>query len=595
MGVRRLLSAAVLAVLCGVAAAPTGAVAQPVVEARSAAAFRDSIGVATHIVYYDTAYGDWPRVVAKLDELGVDHLRDGIYGNPDWRDWNERYYRAVELAAAHGKKFAFGMGEPNFRAGSLDQLIAVAGGRLRGAAEALEAPNEYDLFHGGPNWTTELRDYQQELYTKAKADPALRDLPVIGPSLVYGDSRDKLGSLASLMDVGNMHPYTGGEAPSQGHLERESALAAKVSGRKPLFATEVGFHNALSSRSGQPPVSEEVAASYLLRTYLEHFRAGVERTYAYELIDEKPDPALADAEQHFGLLRNDFSNKPAFTALKNLLQLVGRPAPVSAPRALGMTLEGETSGVQQLLLQRSDRSYTLVLWQEAREWDTKLRAPLPGLARRVSLTVPASSSIEAARPVVSGVSRPLPSEQGRVSLDVPADPLILQINLAEPPPTADAPGTDSGSAPFFPVDTGRPAEKPTEPAPSPDAPARCPDARAAGTFTRAGSQVRIQARRSRRRPLRVTFCAGRSGIVDVRLSRLSGRRGRAAQVLAARARRVAAGRQAALEVSWRRDARLRSARRRGHLRLLVRFRPTGGSTAVVLERRLPVSAVLPPR
>ena len=47
---------------------------------------------------------------------------------------------------------------------------------------------------------------------------------------------------------------------------------------------------------------------------IEHFRAGIPRTYAYELIDEKPDAALTDPEQHFGLLRNDFSEKPAFTA-----------------------------------------------------------------------------------------------------------------------------------------------------------------------------------------------------------------------------------------------------------------------------------------
>src|SRR5687768_6922101 len=81
-------------------------------QPRDSAAFRDSIGVNTHITYYSTAYGNWPAIVAKLDELGVDHLRDGVFANPTWGPWNERYYRAVELAAAHGKRFTLGMGAP---------------------------------------------------------------------------------------------------------------------------------------------------------------------------------------------------------------------------------------------------------------------------------------------------------------------------------------------------------------------------------------------------------------------------------------------------------------------------------------------------
>ena len=108
------------------------------VPARSAASFRDSVGVKTHIVYYDTAYGDWTKIVQKLDDLGIDHLRDGVYANPDWHDWNERYYKDVELAAAHGKKFDFLTGGPNFNAGTLDQLLGIVHGRLRPVAEGLE-------------------------------------------------------------------------------------------------------------------------------------------------------------------------------------------------------------------------------------------------------------------------------------------------------------------------------------------------------------------------------------------------------------------------------------------------------------------------
>ena len=90
----------------------------------------------------------------RLRQLGVRHVRDGVYANPapQWRDWNERSYRAVELAARAGMRFDFGMGRPGSGTGTLDQLLDVVGGRLRGATDALEAPNEFDHFVGGRRW-----------------------------------------------------------------------------------------------------------------------------------------------------------------------------------------------------------------------------------------------------------------------------------------------------------------------------------------------------------------------------------------------------------------------------------------------------------
>ncbi len=97
-----------------------------------------------------------------------------MYGNPApaWRDWNERYYQAVELAAAHGMRFDFVVGQPGNPAGTLDQLLSVAGGRLRHATEALEAPNEVDNYVGGTRgWASWLTAYSRDLYRKAKAQP----------------------------------------------------------------------------------------------------------------------------------------------------------------------------------------------------------------------------------------------------------------------------------------------------------------------------------------------------------------------------------------------------------------------------------------
>ncbi len=83
-GTRRLTAVAMASV--AMLAFASSAQAEPRL-AQSVADFRDSIGVNTHISFYDTVYGDWARLVDKMDELGIDHLRDGAFANPapEWR------------------------------------------------------------------------------------------------------------------------------------------------------------------------------------------------------------------------------------------------------------------------------------------------------------------------------------------------------------------------------------------------------------------------------------------------------------------------------------------------------------------------------
>jgi hypothetical protein len=81
-------------------------------------------------------------------------------------------------------------------------------------------------------------------------------------------------------------------------------------------ASETGYHDAVASHDGHPPVSEQAGAVYLPRLFLSYFGAGVRRTFAYELLDERVDPARSDLQANFGLLRDDFSRKPSFMALR---------------------------------------------------------------------------------------------------------------------------------------------------------------------------------------------------------------------------------------------------------------------------------------
>jgi hypothetical protein len=415
---------------CCMVVAPAAS-AQPI-KPKSASAFRDSVGVVTHIVYYDTAYGNWNRVVARLDELGVRHLREGVYANPAprWRDWNERYYRAVELAASRGIRFTFGLNPPGAGTGSLDQILGVVGGRLRNAAEALEAPNEFDKYVGGRRWPSVLASYARDLHRKAKSLRSLRGLPILGPSFATVAGPSRVGNQGRWLDVGNIHPYTGGLSPDPRHVKAELARAKVTAPNKPVWATESGFHNAMRAPRGngnQAPVSESAAAVYMLRTFLEHFDDGIRRTYAYELLDEKRDPSSRDPEQHFGLLRHDFSRKPAFVALRNLLRVVGRDDRRPVLRRLRMDLPGRAGDVRRLVLRKGDGTYVVALWRLASVWDRDKRRPVRVAPRSLRVKLPGARRVNVADPIRSAKEHKVEMRRGTVRVKLGARPLLLHV------------------------------------------------------------------------------------------------------------------------------------------------------------------------
>jgi hypothetical protein len=402
----------------------------PSVTSKSSFGLRDSIGIVTHIVYYDTAYGDWDKIVWRLAELGIRHVRDGVYANPGWRDWNERYYRAVEQAASLGIKFDYGMSGADF--GTIDQRLAVIAGRLSGTAASIEGENEHDLFVGGADWPTRLAYLQAALYgaVKGHSSAEIRRLPVIGPSFGTSNGQELFAAYhpSEWMDFGNIHPYTGGDTPNPFELALNLQKAAGVSGSKPVFATEAGFHTALSMPQGQnqPPVSEQTQAVYVLRTFLEHYVAGIRRTFLYELIDESPDPTGANAERHFGLLRNDYSPKPAFVALKNFLAILSKQEAAS-PRPIRVGIAGPANDLRWLTLQRADGSHLVVLWRLASVWDRDQRRPLSVNPVRLTVSLPDASRVTQIDPMASTEEHLLTIQDRKVQVDLAGDPVALHV------------------------------------------------------------------------------------------------------------------------------------------------------------------------
>jgi hypothetical protein len=339
-----------------------------------AGALVDSIAVVVHFQYVDTAYGRAGEIVQRLRELGVRHLRDGMPtpGGP----------LAAALHAAHRAGIRPTLGtwdvaqDPDRTVGDSVRVLPAT------AIDGFEAPNELDN-SGRTDWAAALRTYMPAL-ARAVARHA-PGVDVIGPSLVHEESRRLLPH--DLPGLVNVHPYPGGEAPEPTLGAALRNLPAGAIRRGVVF-TETGYHNATLATENQPPASEEAAAVYLPRLLLSAFGAGVRRTFVYQLVDEKPDPALADAEQHFGLLRNDLSPKPAFRAIRTLIAAV-RASPGPADRGpLPWELRGGTREVQRLTLARRDGSRVIALWRPVSVWDTTARRPVDPGSVRVELLFP---------------------------------------------------------------------------------------------------------------------------------------------------------------------------------------------------------------
>jgi hypothetical protein len=381
----------------------------PVAAPPAAGDFADSVGVNVHLTYDNTPYADFDRVLASLRELGVRHVRDGLVpGRPD------QYERLDRLAGA-GIRSTLILGAPN--ATRVADLVATLKGPLSRAVEAVEGPNEYDL-SGDPRWADALRGYQRELYTAVKREPTLRDLPVYGPTVVKPENRSVVHDLGEALDAANLHPYPAGQAPEPA-VDREIAVARDLAGRKPVVATETGYHNALNAGQGQPPVDEATAADYLPRLFLTAFARGIRRTYWYELVDAFPDEGRSNADANFGLLRHNFAPKPAFAALANLMRLVGDPGAPRAPgRPLDVSIAAPRGGVRRLLLQKGDGAYLLALWSER---PLEVRVRLPRVAREVALHRPSRSAHPTQRL----------REVDRVRVPLASDATIVELKFDE--------------------------------------------------------------------------------------------------------------------------------------------------------------------
>ncbi len=327
--------------------------------------FVDSIGVNAHFENSGSAYAtQYQQVKSLLVGSGIRHLREAMSFTEPWF-----LHNMIDLAAS-GVSASY-LAQGNLTQAQVQQFPSLVGASF----EQFEGVNEPDI-DGNPNWVSDTRTIQQNLYTWVKSDPQIAKYPVIGPALTGMGSCIALGDLSGSEDAGNIHDYFGVFNPGTGgwggtyppygvygSISYNVNLGRIQSGTKPIMATESGY----GTISGNPlTLDYRTHLRYMTRLFFEQLNAGVSRTYSYELLDE----GGTNVFNNFGLIQTNLQPKPAYTGIKSLIAALKDPGPAYTATPLTYALTGFVNNVHHTILQKRNGTYVMAIWLEMPDWIT---------------------------------------------------------------------------------------------------------------------------------------------------------------------------------------------------------------------------------
>ena len=312
--------------------------------------------MATHLSYSGTPYADEALVEELITELGVTHIRDG------WPADDVGLAERALALADRGVRITF-VHDPR-EGGSPAEQHARVRDNLVEAVEAAESLNEPD--RSGGDWAARSIEWTRALSEAYRGDSRTDHVLLLAPSIAKTNDRGAHRALADLkgvVDRGNTHDYPGKDVVmSTKIIDTVLRNQAEIVGDAPVIATETGY----SDGPGDAPyevVSQEEIAVLLPGLFLEHFRRGIARTFAYELLDEGTGRSFED---NFGLVEHDGTPKPSFVALRNMIGLLAAPAVECGQPDFVFSVEDGDEHLRSLVLRGGEDQYFLALWRQER-------------------------------------------------------------------------------------------------------------------------------------------------------------------------------------------------------------------------------------
>ncbi len=365
------------------------------VRAQESDIFVESMGINTKFGFCPgNLCNNYPEVKDLLADLGIRYIRDFAYPEP-WRIRTDLYEDlGIRMVAGTARTSGKALDSENISA----LIIAIKswGKMIAGIVGVNEHDSDYNSCEENPeacdpnwseqNWPRSYVEFQQRLYDRVKADPKLHHLPVVMGPMAYLNSLEGLEDevLSAICDKGNDHPYPGAWGkPSQvsggGNpkpIDEVVAEVQRVCPGKKLWITETGYEEKSEGERNKKLVTRKAKAKYLPRIYTNYFQQGqIEKTFLHELMPPGGN------NTHFGIIDTNLQPTPAYYGIKNMISLLGEANwdrqtqswdyPAVETNSLKYILEGDLTDIKHLLLQKSDGTFYLLLWQEVYVYDDR--------------------------------------------------------------------------------------------------------------------------------------------------------------------------------------------------------------------------------
>lgn len=350
------------------------------VVAISSDTFLSSLGVNTHVSqgYNPGSY------VLPLRYLGVRNIRDSERKLPGLILLHEQTGIRVDL-----------LGDDVSGLTSAAKTLAKAGALL--SVEGPNEPNNFPISYNGQraggttaSWLP-IAQLQKDLYSAVKNDPELKHYPVFHVSeggaeidnvglqflTIPAGAKTLLPEGTQFADYANPHNYVNGirigYVDNQAWQAADPTLDSHWDGLYVEYGRTwkrhfPGYSNAelqalprVTTETGWEAASveeERTQGTVLVNTYLAQFKRGWKYTFIYQLGEGEGGGG------HHGLFHENWTPKLAATYIHNLTSILADNIPTANPGKLDFSIPNQPSTVHDLLLQRSDGVFQLLVWGE---------------------------------------------------------------------------------------------------------------------------------------------------------------------------------------------------------------------------------------